>query len=164
MSVMPWVPFLWVTYCPLLGASTGFCKFSDKKEPVLGLLFRNYHHSRKNCNSSGPILRKNAESQMEILPRLLAILSSLQGYVANRPSGARHAAAGSGGISMSYELWSACEAGDTDETDMHNSGNINLNAHNRISIGFDLFGKPVELSKLGKQQQHRPARKSELGV
>jgi hypothetical protein len=101
---------------------------------------------------------------MEILPQLLAILSSLQGYVANRPSGAKHAAAGSGGISMSYELWSACEAGDTDETDMHNAGNINLNSHNRISIGFDLFGKPVELSKSGKQQQHRPARKSEPGV
>ena len=149
---MPWVPFLWVAYCPLLGASTEFCKFSDKKEPVLGLLFRNFHHSRKNCNSSGPILRKNAKSQMEILPQLLAIPSSLQGYVANRRSGARHAAAGSGGIFMSFELWSACEAGDTDETDMHNAGNINLNSHNRISIGFDLFGEPVELSKSGKQQ------------
>ena len=41
---------------------------------------------------------------MKILPQLLAILSSLQGYVANRPSGARHAAAGSGGISMSFGL------------------------------------------------------------
>ena len=41
---------------------------------------------------------------MKILPQLLAILSSLQGYAANRPSGARHAAAGSGGISMSFGL------------------------------------------------------------
>ena len=161
---MPSVPFLLLTYCPLLGASTGFCKFSDKKGVVWGFLFRKSLHSRKNCNSSGPILRNNAEIQMEILPQLLAILSSLQGYVANRPSGARHAAAGSGGISMSFELWSACEAGDTDETDMHNAGNNNFNSHNRISIGFDLFGEPVELSKSGKQQQHRPARKSEPGV
>ncbi len=45
---------------------------------------------------------------------------------------------------------------------MHNAGNNNFNSHNRISIGFDLFGEPVELSKSGKQQQHRPARKSEL--
>jgi hypothetical protein len=139
MSVMPWVPFLWVTYCPLLGASTGFCKFSDKKEPVWGLLFRNCHPSGKNCNSIGPILRNIAESQMKILPQLLAILSSLQGYVAHRPSGARHAAAGSESISMSFELWSACEAGDTDETDMHSAGNKNLNSRNRIKIGFDLF-------------------------
>jgi hypothetical protein len=139
MSVMPWVPFLLLTYCPLLGASTGFCKFSDKKGVVWGFLFRKSLHSRKNCNSSGPILRNNAEIQMEILPQLLAILSSLQGYVANRPSGARHAAAGSGGISMSFELWSACEAGDTDETDMHSAGNKNLNSRNRIKIGFDLF-------------------------
>ena len=95
---------MWVTYCPLLGASTGFCKFSDKKEPVWGLLFRNCHRSGKNCNSFGPILRNIAESQMKILPQLLAILSSLQGYAANRPSGARHAAAGSGGISMSFGL------------------------------------------------------------
>lgn len=96
--------------------------------------------------------KRNRSDWDEFFRLLLAILSSLQGYVANRPSGAKHAAAGSGGISMSYELWSACEAGDTDETDMHNAGNINLNSHNRISIGFDLFGKPVELSKSGKQQ------------
>ena len=135
---MPWVPFLWVTYCPLLGASTGFCKFSDKKEVVWGFLFRKSLHSRKNCNSSGPILRNNAEIQMEILPQLLAILSSLQGYEANRGMGARRGTAGSGSSLWAEGFGLRAKAGDKNETDMHNTGDNILNSDQRVSIGINL--------------------------
>ena len=135
---MPWVPFLWVTYCPLLGASTGFCKFSDKKGVVWGFLFRKSLHSRKNCNSSGPILRNNAEIQMEILPQLLAILSSLQGYEANRGMGARRGTAGSGSSLWAEGFGLRAKAGDKNETDMHNTGDNILNSDQRVSIGINL--------------------------
>jgi hypothetical protein len=45
---MPWFPILTLTYGPPLRASTGFCKFSDKKRPIWGFLFRNDPHFGKN--------------------------------------------------------------------------------------------------------------------
>ena len=135
---MPWFPILTLTYGPPLRASTGFCKFSDKKEVVWGFLFRKSLHSRKNCNSSGPILRNNAEIQMEILPQLLAILSSLQGYEANRGMGARRGTAGSGSSLWAEGFGLRAKAGDKNETDMHNTGDNILNSDQRVSIGINL--------------------------
>ena len=105
--------------------------------------------------------KRNRSDWDEFFRLLLAILSSLKGYEANRGMGARRGTAGSG-LSLWAEGFSLrAKAGDKNETDMHNTGDNILNSDQRVSIGIDLFGKPVELSKSGIKQQYRKACKSE---
>ena len=66
--------------------------------------------------------KRNRSDWDEFFRLLLAILSSLQGYEANRGMGARRGTAGS-----VLSLWAEgsglrAKAGDKNETDMHNTG------------------------------------------
>ena len=107
------------------------------------------------------IFRKKSSDWDDFFRLLLAILSSLQGYVAHRGLARDAAQLAPGHLYGLRGFGQRAKAGDTNETDMHNTGDNILNSDQRVSIGIDLFGKPVELSKSGIKQQYRKACKSE---
>ena len=51
-------------------------------------------------------------------------------------------------------------AGDTDETHMRSAGDDRLDSDKRISIGMDLFRKPIKLSQSELDQRHQKTRQS----
>ena len=55
-------------------------------------------------------------------------------------------------------------AGDTDETHMRSAGDDRLNSDKRISIGMDLFRKPIKLFQSELDQRHQKTRQSEPWV